>query len=367
LPADCCLDEIKWDGIQQIDSLNVVAVGEHGLIIRTTDAGSTWHKQNANIADTNPVFYVHFSDSLTGIIFARNDSSEIHYTTNGGINWTPAATKALFDQFPENPFSCQSYGGGAFKVVERVTGRVFSTIDYWKTIDSTVPIPPYIYNDTEADIYHNTIDGNTILAFGTHQIGKKELCIMARSLDGGLTWDSCKLPSNTLRFDVRHTSGLAYDTVIAGGLSNNFVLISTDRGASWNFDSVADLSGNPFCQGVAHTNSGFVAIFNISLANQGQVFVRRSLPLSVKITTQEEQVYCYPNPAHTAITISLPSDRESSVEITDVLGSVLLSQKASGEIKWQPQGNDGIYFVRVATSEADGSLNVSTKRVVFDR
>jgi hypothetical protein len=74
-----------------------------------------------------------------------------------------------------------------------------------------------------------------------------------------------------------------------------------------------------------------------------------------------------PNPAHTSITISLPPDRESSVEITDVLGSILHSQKASGEMTWQPQGSDGIYFIRVATREADGSLSVSTKRVVFER
>ena len=70
-----------------------------------------------------------------------------------------------------------------------------------------------------------------------------------------------------------------------------------------------------------------------------------------------------PNPAHTSITISLPQDHESSVEIADVLGNVLLRKQAMGEMHWKPE-HDGpaVYFVRVSTGGA-----VSAQRVVFER
>lgn len=71
------------------DSLNGWAAGEDGVIIHTTDGGSSWKIQN------NPVnFYIHdifFINKRLGWAVSNefsNSGSTLLKTTNGGINWS---------------------------------------------------------------------------------------------------------------------------------------------------------------------------------------------------------------------------------------------------------------------------------------
>ena len=79
-----------------------------------------------------------------------------------------------------------------------------------------------------------------------------------------------------------------------------------------------------------------------------------------------------PNPASGEVTIFLPKNENATVEIYDVLGNLVLNQKAMGQYVWSgdtPGGAaaSGVYFVRVSRQEADGSIIVSSKRLVFKR
>lgn len=67
-----------------IDNLHAVAVGNSGVIVRTSDCGETWTQPNSNI--TNVLYCVNFPTSTIGYI--SGDNGLILKTTNGGIDWT---------------------------------------------------------------------------------------------------------------------------------------------------------------------------------------------------------------------------------------------------------------------------------------
>jgi len=80
-----------------------------------------------------------------------------------------------------------------------------------------------------------------------------------------------------------------------------------------------------------------------------------------------------PNPAHGEVTITLPAEGNSTVEIYDVLGNLLLSKQASGRFVWDGTSTgdaataSGSYIVRVTGRHADGTIASSAKRLVFVR
>ncbi len=79
-----------------------------------------------------------------------------------------------------------------------------------------------------------------------------------------------------------------------------------------------------------------------------------------------------PNPASGEVTITLPQNGTSTIEIYDVLGNLVLDKPARGEYVWSGDTQNGsaasgVYFVRVPVRASDGSITVSTKRLEFQR
>ncbi len=74
-------------GVYAIDSLNIWAVGLDGLIIHTTDGGTTWNSIPTEIE--KGLYTVEFINPDTGWVAGAWDSklSNIYRTTDGGINW----------------------------------------------------------------------------------------------------------------------------------------------------------------------------------------------------------------------------------------------------------------------------------------
>jgi len=74
-----------------------------------------------------------------------------------------------------------------------------------------------------------------------------------------------------------------------------------------------------------------------------------------------------PNPARDEVTIGLTESGISTVEIYDLLGTMMLRKEAIGEIKWSPKEGSGSYIVRVTASTPEGTVVTRSKRLVFVR
>src|SRR5690349_17945085 len=78
------------NGVAMLDADTVIAVGDPGTILRSTDGGATWIRQKSGT--TSDLTAVSFTDANTGTAVGWNrDRREgtILRTTDGGATWTP--------------------------------------------------------------------------------------------------------------------------------------------------------------------------------------------------------------------------------------------------------------------------------------
>ena len=71
-------------GVPLFGSSNI-AVGENGLILRSTNSGGSWYSQTSNTQKS--IHSVEFSVNNTSRIYCAGDSGLILKTTNEGVSW----------------------------------------------------------------------------------------------------------------------------------------------------------------------------------------------------------------------------------------------------------------------------------------
>jgi photosystem II stability/assembly factor-like uncharacterized protein len=78
--------QLGFFGLDVVDSENIWVVGEGGIILNTTDGGTTWSKINCPV--TYNLTDVDFINADTGLVGGHGDTdTEILRTTNGGTSW----------------------------------------------------------------------------------------------------------------------------------------------------------------------------------------------------------------------------------------------------------------------------------------
>ena len=94
--------------------------GSNG-VYKTTDAGTTWIRQDAyNNSQSGPA-YIHFFDTNNGVVIG-DPGIETYTTTNGGLTWNPVTMPAI----PSNEYTA-SRGDGIVAVGNTVWFSTGST------------------------------------------------------------------------------------------------------------------------------------------------------------------------------------------------------------------------------------------------
>ncbi len=340
LPSETNALNDPWQRAQRIDSLNIVAVGAAGLVMRSFDAGVTWVKQT--VPTKQGLTGVHFSDSLTGIITAYPDSvaGTIFSTTDGGRNWNTVHFNPSFSNpttYSGNTYLWQShsYGNGKFRLFKQGLGPMYTTVDNWKTVDSST-----LLIDSTKDQWWSTYyfwdctfsDGDTIIAYGTYSHAGSD-CAIIRSVDGGKSWETPLTRYDP--FSLSFMTQLNKDTLIATGFSQNHFLLSVDRGKTWALDTIlidTSILSNVFA-GIQWVPNGIIAAFG-GLGSANYLLHTEIFHSDVKANTQttNSDTFIYPNPAEREINIISP-DALKPVYIFDMLGREVLRGKMSSQGK----------------------------------
>ncbi|MEP7234616.1 MAG: T9SS type A sorting domain-containing protein, partial [Ignavibacteriota bacterium] len=352
-----------FTGIQQIDSLNVVAIGAYGLVCRTTDGGETWKRQDGHTNKNIPA--AHFSDPLQGIIVTYDSLNPIRTTSDGGIHWNIIPQNIFtFEGFSQ----CHSFGKGNFSVLATGIGPIYSTMDNWKTIDSTS-----FLIDTSADpawswyyftncVYHGH---DTIVASGWYTLNHNQGAIV-RSTDNGKHWEKPVLfPYNT---GIQAISPFHNDTLIAA--ISRYVFLSSNAGESWRTDSLlldtAYTINN--CLSLDWTKTGPIGIFAAGnfLEQPGLILHGFYANSAVFQQTNQELGGIFPDPASTELTIKSHAGSQM-IKLYDILGKEVERHISSddGIVRFNVRGlPDGVYAV---FSEAGGRVVSLGKCVISKR
>jgi photosystem II stability/assembly factor-like uncharacterized protein len=351
LPDQCCNTNNMLRRIQQIDSLNVVAIGDTGLIIRTFDGGVTWQRQDCHTqADLSGV---HFSDSLNGIAVTRSSNAidRIVTTTDGGRHWS-----VVLPFNAQNLISCHCFGNGKYSVL-RGYGPIYYTNDNWKTVE-TLPIVDSVSDSTWLYYYfrdYRYAGEDTIIAYGTYNFNGNHGVII-RSTDGGHVWQK---PYTPQCFGLTSCTPFGHDTLLAAGFYGFcWIEFSTDNGETWTRDSLLSydprigVSEADMCWGLDWVNSKPIGVFSGPPYQGTTSSILRGEKLTNSVNGDGKIHYhqrVFPNPARYEIYIS-SVEEASPYKIVDVFGRSVLSgmvlDRATLSVDVSSLSS-GVYFVFV--------------------
>lgn len=188
-----------------------VAVGHDSVILRTTDGGDTWNLVFSAPDDEAPFFDVWFSDSENGVAIGAYGSN--HRTTDGGLTWE-------FEPVGDTDWHLHEIARAANGTLYLAAEAGFA---YRSDDDGATWIElPTPYQGSFFGVL--PLEGDTVLLYGLRGH-------LFRSEDAGETWQ--ELDTNTVAL-LTNGIRLSDGTIIIVGLGGT-VLVSTDEGRSFSY------------------------------------------------------------------------------------------------------------------------------------
>lgn len=168
--------------VHSLDSLNVLIVGDSGIIFRTTDGGLSWKQQDQRQQWSYNDGWL----ASASVGYAVGNYGKIMRTTDGGENWdtmpspTPYVIKLVRALSPNR-----------LLVVDMFYGMQYSSSDQGMTWDTLQLFPDYFLSGKGKSIYDAFFwdETNGVLA-GLNRITEpaRENLFVMRTTDGGKTW-----------------------------------------------------------------------------------------------------------------------------------------------------------------------------------
>ncbi len=315
--------------IQQIDSLNIVAAGDSGMIIRSFDGGASWEKQDCKTISR--ITSVHFSDPMVGIAttYTFGLAKSIYTTTDGGRNW-----KAAYYILGSSLTQCYSYGGERFAVFQEGDGKIILTKDLWKTVTTITDfVDTTLYPDGKYYRFNNCnfTGGDTICVMG----GDGGYGKIVRTVDGGKHWER-PFTSVSSVIKISAMTPLDRDTVIAAaGSGDYYTYLSTDRGKTWRADTIILIDTSypaVYCRGLCWVENKPIGIFGAPSESGNNIIVSGlSHASGVRVEPQSNIAgNIYPNPATVEVTI-LPPTGSQYITVFDVLGNRVFHERCRSD------------------------------------
>ena len=334
------------------------AVGDSGTIIKTTNGGVSWVQQSSStFASLNSVCFINENQGwICGADFSTQPPQcELIKTTDGGINWIPQPT----DSFPNWDLKCIDFTDESVGWIINDWHGQWGGYDYiYKTTDggSTWNLKLQIPSGPPLPIFLNKlkfVNQNYGVVVGG---GNRTKGHIYRTTDGGETWDEKVFPElwefrNVFLIDE------AYWTVVG---DDGRIYNTTDSGENW----VQQYTGtNNSIKGVHFVNElvGWAVGDNGTILhtnNGGVSFIEEEQ--TGKMPKEFLLSQNFPNPFNpsTKIKYRVPQTTQVQIKVFDVLGNeiekLVNEEKPAGtyEFTWNAANlPSGIYFYRFMTSE----------------
>jgi photosystem II stability/assembly factor-like uncharacterized protein len=197
------------------DARTGIAVGTHGVILRTEDAGDTWSPLQDPLDSTHWFWSVSFADDLHGAVVGNTGA--VFTTDDGGLSWTEQDSGVdvrLTGVCMVTPLAATVVG---------FQGTILKTMDGGATWN---PQSSETSNNLSGVAFTDEAHGITVGSF-----------TMLRTSDGGATWDPVSRPmENAWLFDVSFTDALHGRAV--GDFTT--ILRTEDGGLTWTLEYSSD-------------------------------------------------------------------------------------------------------------------------------
>jgi len=212
-------------GIYALDSDNVWVIGEEGIILNTTNSGTSWSEISCPV--TYNLYNVHFINADTGWVGGDNNSiTEIMRTTDKGLSWELKTLSSASDYGNHDiEFKYGNPGEPPRGFVTAGLSLVWTTDDYGENW-VTSPIGGCGANDLESICFTDKDEGWFV---GTPS-ASSEVSIV-HTIDGGQTYDIQTNPTDP-DIKLNCVSFATNQQGVAVGLAGT-ILYTSDGGQNW--------------------------------------------------------------------------------------------------------------------------------------
>lgn len=240
-----------------IDSTTIVAVGDHGIIVRSSDGGEHWKRQSSGTRAH--LTGVHFFDRYSGL--AIGDSGIVLSTFDAGTTWNRQTTAEGADLTGMTTYEnvvvvVGEHGkivrsndlGSSWQQVLADTTYTLSAVDCSDRVWIAVGWSGLILRSTDAGLTWSTQESGVTeylgdVSFGSARdvvaVGNEALTL--RSTDGGVTWTRSLEPGVTTSFRSIHMFN-AVDGIAAGfDIAGRMIARTSNGGITWAYSD----DGNP--------------------------------------------------------------------------------------------------------------------------
>lgn len=209
---------VRLNSISVINNSTAVIAGDAGTILRTTDSGSSWGNITSNVSDN--LLSVSFNGS-SGL--AGGASQTLLYSTDAGASWTISQTGFFGGGFwgVQMLDADNGYAAGENSIFQPMFG--WST-DGGQNWDYTA----FYLNSNEGRLYGvHFFDSNNGVAAASVWTGEGAIALTS---DGGANWNTLPFVNNAL-YSLAFPTGQSNIGYAAGAAG--IIVKTTDGGGSW--------------------------------------------------------------------------------------------------------------------------------------
>ena len=218
------------------NTANAIAVGDSGIILRTTDIGQSWSRLAS--PTTNTLRVVCFPDANTGYI---GGNKILLKSVDGGATWTE---KTMPDYIFGMYFTSSQVGVavGAAKIIRTTDGG-----DTWTSVAPS-GLEPWLYS-----VHFYDADTGYAAGGGTYP-DPRGGCVW-KTVDGGLTWGETKFPLDGIFYAIHLSPG--YRTYVGGDAG---FLFGTSNGGITGTNELSAITREPDFTAFPNPSGGRVTI-----------------------------------------------------------------------------------------------------------
>lgn len=379
----------RWFDVKFIDNQNGFIVGDHGTVLRTTNAGSSWTQDTIGF---NLPFHSISTQSVNNI-FAAGESGALYHSTDTARSWSRINLGAAKDLLGVQFLSSQigwtyGKGGALYSTTNGGTNWSLNILDSTKTI--------YALAAFDESSYVAVLDGG----------------ILRRTYDAGQTWQQGAIGATgpisniftlgssiwvvgdegLVRFSVDSgSSWSSIDAPFSGTLHSVYALDQTHLyvvGDGGNIFYTADNGGNWYQQYSADSHDLLAITFTdnthgYAVGNNGTILTTLTSgtltdvrPVASRLPKEFKLYQNYPNPFNpkTDIRYLIADFSMVTLNVYDVLGrevaALVNGQQQPGlhTVSWDASWYaSGVYFYRIeATNVSDPKkISVQTNKMLL--
>jgi photosystem II stability/assembly factor-like uncharacterized protein len=388
------------NGIYFVNANTGTAVGDSGIVLRTTNGGLNWFRQNSGLSEDAILQKVCFVNANFGtIVGSRNQGGLILHTSNGGETWIKQESPNPYWQFVNLKFIDESTG----YAVGRAPGVIIKTTNSGRTW-SEVPQSqnPYAHWSGIDFVNANTgwVAGSDVISGG----------VILKTTNGGANWER---QDYFAPFGSQFYS-ISFIDALTGVVAGDYIFLTTNGGINWiradsnralnsvkminsnigtavgynweilrstNGGHTWDLQPPPVTAGFldvsfADPNIGWIAGTDGTILHTTNGGVIGIQPIRNKVPEKFQLYQNYPNPFNprTKIKFDIPVETglrpvSTRLVVYDVLGkeiSILVNQQLHpGTYEVDFDGANypsGVYFYRLETGNY-----IETRKMIIER